>query len=49
MKYAIEMASCGMIHIPSLMKIGAGVQAIIRVCLSNFRGCNFRITDRRDL
>jgi hypothetical protein len=27
MKYAIEMASCGMIYIPSVTKTGKGVQA----------------------
>jgi F0F1-type ATP synthase alpha subunit len=28
MKYTVEMASCGMIYIPSFMKIATGVQAI---------------------
>jgi hypothetical protein len=28
MMYAIEMASCGMIYLPSFVKIGTGVQAI---------------------
>jgi hypothetical protein len=28
--YAVEMASCGMIYVPSFMKIGTGVQAILR-------------------
>jgi hypothetical protein len=35
MKYAIEMALCGIIYIPSFMKFGAGVQAILRFCLRN--------------
>jgi hypothetical protein len=35
MKYAVEMASCGMIYVPSFMKIGTGVQAILRFYLSN--------------
>jgi hypothetical protein len=43
------MASGGMIYVPSLMKIGIGVQAILRVCLRNLRGCNASITDGRDL
>jgi hypothetical protein len=30
MMYAIDMASCGMIYLPSFMKIGTGVQAILR-------------------
>jgi hypothetical protein len=48
-KYAVEMASCGMINIPSFMKTGTGVQAILRFCLRNLRGCNVRVTDERDL
>jgi hypothetical protein len=46
MTYAIEMASCGMIYTPSFMKIGTGVQAILRFCLSNLRGCEVGITER---
>jgi hypothetical protein len=34
------MASCGMIYLPNFMKIGTGVQAILRFCLSNLNGCN---------
>jgi hypothetical protein len=49
MKYAVLMASCGMIHIPSFMKIGTGVQAILRFCLRNLQGCDVGITDGRDL
>jgi hypothetical protein len=45
---AVEMASCGMIYVPSFMKIGTGVQVILRCCLRNFRGCNVDITYRRD-
>jgi hypothetical protein len=37
-----------MIYIPSFMKIGTGVQAILRFPLSNLRGCNVGITDGRD-
>jgi hypothetical protein len=48
MKYAIEMASCGMIYIPSFMKIGRGVLARLRISLGTFRGCNIGITDGRD-
>jgi hypothetical protein len=47
--YAVEMASGGMIYIPSFMKIDTGVQAIRNVFLSNFRGCNVGIADGRDL
>jgi ethanolamine ammonia-lyase small subunit len=35
MLYAVEMASCSMIYIPSLTKTDTGVQAILRFCLSN--------------
>jgi hypothetical protein len=38
-----------MIYIPSFMKLGKGFQGIIRVCLSNMRGCNVGITDGKDL
>jgi hypothetical protein len=48
MMYTIEMASGGMIYIPSFMKIGIGVQAILRFRLRNLRGCNV-ITDGRNL
>jgi hypothetical protein len=30
MKYAVEMGSCGMIYIPSFIKIGSGIQKIHR-------------------
>jgi hypothetical protein len=46
-----QMGSGGMIHIQCCMKIGTGIQAILRFCLSNLKGCNFgtRITDGRVL
>jgi hypothetical protein len=49
MKYLVEMASRGMICIPTFMKIATGVQAILRFCLRNLRGYNVGITDERDL
>jgi hypothetical protein len=49
MKYTVEMASDDMIHVSSFMKIGTGVQAILRGFLRNLRGCNVGITNRRDL
>jgi hypothetical protein len=49
MKYAFEMASCGMIYISCFMKIGTGVQATLRVCLRYMRGYNNGITEGRDL
>jgi hypothetical protein len=48
MKYAVEIASCGMIYLMSFIKIGTGVQAILRFGLRNLRGCNVGITDGRD-
>jgi hypothetical protein len=47
MKYDVEMTSCGMIYILSFMKIGTGVEAILRFCLRNFRGCDVDNTDGR--
>jgi hypothetical protein len=49
MKYAVEVASCGLIYIPSFMKIGADIQARLRFCLRNLRGCNVGISDGSDL
>jgi hypothetical protein len=49
MIYTFEMGSGGMICVPSLINIDTGVQAILRLCFRNFRGCNIGITDGRDL
>jgi hypothetical protein len=49
MEYAVEMASWGMIYIPSFMKIGAGVKELLRRCLRNLRGCHVGIIYGRDL
>jgi hypothetical protein len=38
MKYVVEVASCGMI-IPSFMTVDIGIHAILKFCLSSFRGC----------
>jgi hypothetical protein len=48
MMYSVEMALCGMIYLPSFMKFGTGVQAILRLCLRKLRDCNVGITDGRD-
>jgi hypothetical protein len=48
MKYAVEIASCGMIYVPRFMKIGTGIQAILRFGLRNLRGYNFCTTDGRN-
>jgi hypothetical protein len=44
-KYAIEIASCGMIYIQSFK---SGIQAILRLCFRNMWGCNVGIYDGRD-
>jgi hypothetical protein len=49
MMYAVEIASCGTIYVPSSMKTGTGFQAILRFCLRNMRGCNVGITDGRNI
>jgi hypothetical protein len=48
MKCAIEMGSGSMIHILSFVKIDTGIQAILRFCLRNLRGCNVGITNSSD-
>jgi hypothetical protein len=48
MIHAVEMASCSMIHITSVMKTGVGVQAILRFCFRNLRGRNVGITGWMD-
>jgi hypothetical protein len=42
MEYAVEMDS-------SCMKFGIGVQALLKDCIRNLRGCNVGITGDRDL
>jgi hypothetical protein len=46
--YTIEI-SHGMIYLLSFMKIDTGVEAILRLCLSNLNDCNVGIADQRDL
>jgi hypothetical protein len=46
MKYALEVAPCVMIYIPSFMKLGTGVQVILRFSSGNL---NVSIGDGRDL
>jgi hypothetical protein len=36
MKYTVEMASGGMIYIPSLMTIGSGIRVILRALPKQF-------------
>jgi hypothetical protein len=49
MMHAVDMVSYGKMYIPSLIKIGTGIRAILRLCLRNLRGCNVGITVGRDL
>jgi hypothetical protein len=49
MKYAFEMASCGVIYVPCFMKIGTSLQSILRFYLKSLKGCNVGITEGRDL
>jgi hypothetical protein len=49
MMYAIEMGSDGMIYVPYFMKTRTGVQAVLKFCLRNLRGCNVVITDGKNL
>jgi hypothetical protein len=49
MTYDVYIASFGAKYIPSVMKIGIDVQAVLRFCLRNLRGCNIAITGGRDL
>jgi uncharacterized protein YraI len=49
MKYSVKMASYDKTYSPSFMKIGTGVQVILRFCLRNLRGCNVGISDGRCL
>jgi hypothetical protein len=46
---AVEMASGGMICMQCLMKIGAGIQAILIFYLGNLKDCNVGIIVMRDL
>jgi hypothetical protein len=49
MNYVFAMGSCAMIYIPRFMKIGKGVQVILKFSLSNFNGRNVGITAGREL
>jgi hypothetical protein len=47
--YGVEMVSRGMIFVPSFMKIGKGIQATLRFCLSNLNDSNVGITNGKEL
>jgi uncharacterized protein YraI len=48
-KYSVEIASGGMVYIPSFMTIGSGVQVIFRYCLHDLTGCSVGISEGWDL
>jgi hypothetical protein len=45
--YVNDMPLCDIMPIPNFMKGGTDVQAILRFCLHNLRGCNVGVTDER--
>jgi hypothetical protein len=47
-KYAVGIALCGVIYVPSFMKIDTGIEAMLRCCHINLKGCNDGTTDGRD-
>jgi hypothetical protein len=48
-KLCPEMASCGMICIPSFIKIGIGIEPILRICFISLRDCSVGVTDGREI
>jgi hypothetical protein len=42
------MPLCGMIVLQSFMKIIKGVQAILKFCLSDLKGCNVVIIEGKE-
>jgi hypothetical protein len=49
MKCTVEMGSGVTMYKPSLIKIGSGVEGVLRFCLSNLKICNVVITEGRNL
>jgi hypothetical protein len=50
MKYAVEVASSGMIYVRAMFhEEWENIRAILRFYFRNFRGCNFGITEGRAL
>jgi hypothetical protein len=48
MKYAVEMASAGMIHIPYFMMISSGIHIILRFLPQQLERLSVGITDGAD-
>jgi hypothetical protein len=42
MKYTVEMSLHGMIYIPSFMKVGTGIQRILRLLLRQSERLQYR-------
>jgi hypothetical protein len=49
MKYAIEITSGGMRHIPSFMAIHLGIEVMLKLLPQNLLDFNADISDGRDL
>jgi hypothetical protein len=49
MQHIVEMASTGIIYIPSFIKTDPNVQVILMFYFNCFRGCSVGIIDGRDL
>jgi hypothetical protein len=49
MRHIVELASDIMVYISSFMKIGEGIQTILRFYLIDLNGCNTGITDGKKL
>jgi hypothetical protein len=48
MRYSGEMVLNGIIYKLNIMKIGTGVEGILRSCLKYLKGCNIGTTDGND-
>jgi hypothetical protein len=49
MMYVIEMPLCGMIFLPSFMKVDPDIGGIIMYCLSNLNGYNVGILNGKEI
>jgi hypothetical protein len=49
MKCTVEMGSSAMIHVPNFMKIGTGIEGILKFYISSLKDYKVGITDERDL
>jgi hypothetical protein len=49
MIYTIEVPSCGMLFLRNFIKIGTGIQTVLRFFLRKFKGYYVGITDGKEL